>query len=223
VLGQVPRRVVIDGVPVPLACIGDFGGALRALLLAHKERGRSGLGSALGRALAEAVVMALPVSDLPPAGLERVALVPVPSRARAVRTRGDDTVARMAQHAARALMNGGVPAEVAPWLDHARRVRDQAGLRARARRANLAGALIARPPSSWASSAAAVVIVDDVVTTGSTLAEAVRALSAAGVAVSAAATLAATDRRTEVPSAGVERHGLTRQGVRGLVRQADRH
>jgi predicted amidophosphoribosyltransferase len=195
--------VVIDGVSVPLACVGDFEGALRSLLLAHKERGRSGLASDLGRALAEAVVLALPASDLPPAGVERVALVPVPSQARAVRARGDDTVARMAQHAARVLTQGGVPAEVAPWLDHARRVLDQAALRAPARRANLSGALIARPPTRWQSSSVVVVIVDDIVTTGSTLAEAVRAMSVAGVAVSAAATVAATDRRTEVPSTGV--------------------
>ena len=48
-------------------------------------------------------------------------------------------------------------------------------------------------------------------------------LAAAGVEVAAAATLAATVRRTEVPFPRVERHGVTLEGASGLVRWPDRH
>jgi predicted amidophosphoribosyltransferase len=75
-------------------------------------------------------------------------------------------------------------------LTQGRRVADQAGLRAAARRENLAGAFRLRRSISTG----AVVLVDDVVTTGSSLTEAARALRAANIPVLGAATVAATVR-----------------------------
>ena len=70
-------------------------------------------------------------------------------------------------------------------LFHQRRVRDQSGLNAKERKMNLVGAFgvekIARIYGD-------IVLIDDVVTTGSTLREARRALSACGLKVSAAIT-----------------------------------
>jgi predicted amidophosphoribosyltransferase len=80
-------------------------------------------------------------------------------------------------------------------LEHRRRVADQAGLSAADRAANLSGALQAR----FDLRGLRVIVVDDVVTTGATLAEAARALRAAGAEVTAAAVIAATARR---PSQG---------------------
>jgi predicted amidophosphoribosyltransferase len=92
-----------------------------------------------------------------------------------------------------ALRSCGVPARLADALTHARRVADQAGLGAPDRMANLAGALRVGRPAGVAGRR--VVLVDDVVTTGVTLAEAARALRAAGAEVPAAAVIAATARR----------------------------
>ncbi|MCU1590200.1 MAG: ComF family protein [Frankiales bacterium] len=165
------------------AAAAAYSGPVRGALLAHKELGRLGLVQPLGRALAAAVACL----DVP-AG---VVLVPVPSSAAVVRQRGHDHARRLAAAAARALADAGRAAAMLPLLAPARRVGDQAGLDARGRAANLAGAFrVARcvPP------AGCVVVVDDVVTTGASLAEATRALAAAGIRVHGAATVAATVR-----------------------------
>ena len=83
---------------------------------------------------------------------------------------------------------------VAPVLRLARATADQAGLDAVGRAANLAGAMVVRPGAGVLGSHA-VLVVDDVVTTGSTLAEAVRAVRSTGSRVVGTAVVAATPRR----------------------------
>jgi predicted amidophosphoribosyltransferase len=90
-------------------------------------------------------------------------------------------------------------ARTAALLVQARDVQDQAGLGTAARTINLAGALRARRRLDGLD----VVVVDDVVTTGATLAEAARALTAAGARVRGAAVVAMTvlrGTRTVVPA-----------------------
>jgi ComF family protein len=108
-----------------------------------------------------------------PAGELPDAVVPVPlSRARFAE-RGFNQAAEIARHAARPL---GLPLR-ARLLRRIRDTRAQTGLGAADRRSNLHDAFrVAGPPP------ARVALVDDVLTTGSTVAEAARALKAAGVA-----------------------------------------
>lgn len=149
--------------------------ALRRALVAYKERGRHDLARPLAELLAEAL------RGLDPA--PGAVLVGVPSSRAAARARGGDHVARLARLAGR---RTGLA--VAAPLRQTRARRDSAGLGVAQRRANLAGALVAAAPAD----AAAAVLVDDIVTTGSTLAEAARALRAAGWRVAGAAVVAAT-------------------------------
>jgi predicted amidophosphoribosyltransferase len=182
-LGPVRPDPVPPGFP-RAAAAAVYDGAVRGALLAHKERGRLTLVRPLGAALAAAV----DCLDPPPG----VLLIPVPSRAAVVRERGHDHARRLAAVAARALSAGGRPARAAPGLRPARTVRDQSGLDAQGRAANLARAFEA---STRLPAGTLVVVVDDVVTTGASLTEATRALSAAGLVVHGAATVAATIRR----------------------------
>jgi predicted amidophosphoribosyltransferase len=174
------------GLP-PCWSAAPYGGAIRRVLLAYKERGRTALAAPLARSLAGAVAAALPV---PPAGVP-VLLVPVPGTRAARRRRGHDPVARLAALAAAALRECGRRVVAAPVLTPVRQVADQAALSSTRRAANLRGALSA----SGAAGGALCVPVDDILTTGATLAEAARALRAAGARVPLAVTVAATRRR----------------------------
>ncbi|WIX82060.1 ComF family protein [Amycolatopsis carbonis] len=116
-------------------------------------------------------------------------LVPAPSRRSASRLRGGPHVQRLADAAACCLAQTGAEAFVAPALA-LKGARDAVGLSRAERVANLAGRLrfvpAGRPPPG-----SRVVVLDDVVTTGATAAACVRALTDAGVAVSAVVALLA--------------------------------
>ncbi|MFF4581646.1 ComF family protein [Streptomyces sp. NPDC001389] len=184
-----------EGLP-PVYAAARYEGAVRAVVLAHKERGALPLAGPLGAALAAAVsaaAVSAPRAAAAGAGgaAGELVLVPVPSARRAVRARGHDATRRTALAASRRLRGAGAPARVAPVLRLRRQVADQAGLGARQRQRNLAGALEVRPGGMRLVEGARIVVVDDVVTTGATLAEAARALRAAGLWADAAAVVAA--------------------------------
>ncbi|MEU5644043.1 ComF family protein [Streptomyces milbemycinicus] len=178
----------------------------RAVLLAHKERGELRLAAALGEALAGAVSVACPRPRPRPHFHRRphlhrrnwswwpLLLVPVPSARRAVAARGHDPARRIALAAAGVLRRGGRPARVLPVLRQLRAVTDQAGLDARQRLENLTGALGAAPGCGRLLAEGPVVLVDDLMTTGASLAEAARAVRAAGGPVVGAAVVAAAPR-----------------------------
>ncbi|MCF2533921.1 ComF family protein [Yinghuangia soli] len=196
-LRQQPREVRPDPVPAGLPAVfaaAPYEGPVRAVLIAHKEYGAHAATGPLGAALAAAVRAALPA-----AGADRgrgPLLVPVPSGRRAVRARGRDTTRALARQAASVLRAQGIRAAVAPALRHTRPVADQAGLPARERAVNVTGALRVSCRLAPLFRGISVVIVDDLVTTGASLAEAARAVAAAGGRVSGAAVVAATPRRS---------------------------
>jgi predicted amidophosphoribosyltransferase len=171
----VPIDVPVTGLTVVAAA--RYEGAIRTALIAYKERGRRELARPLG------ALLELAVQQLPDVTGDAVTLVPVPSSSRARRARGGDHVVPLARAARCA------PVERALRL--VRRVQDSAGLDIAARAANLRDAMAAAPSRSGR----AAVIVDDITTTGASLAEAARALQAAGWAVAGAAVVAATPRR----------------------------
>lgn len=188
---------LLSPAPVPLVAAGPYDGLLRDLVVAHKEERRLALARPLGRVLARAVESALPAA--PPRAA--AVLVPVPSSPGSVRARGHDPLLRLSRVAAARLRRRGLACTVAPVLVHARSVADQAGLSATGRVANLAGAFTTTITPGPAGRALRpfdgdVVVVDDVVTTGASLAEAVRALRAAGRTPVAGVTIAATLRHT---------------------------
>jgi predicted amidophosphoribosyltransferase len=177
-----------SGLP-PLTALTAYGGEVQRLLLSHKEKGRLQLTAPLGQGLAVAVLVH---------GRTPVVLCPVPSSPKAVRERGHDHAMRLAAAGARALRAQGIDATSVRMLWPARAVADQSGLTHAQRAVNLHGALRSVGPLR-----SGVVVVDDVVTTGATLVEATRALTAAGHQVIGASVVAATSRRRGSPSRGL--------------------
>ena len=169
------------------------------IIIAQKEYGRLDLARPLGRHLVRAVLAAADAA----AGAATDAigaaddvgplwLVPAPSTGSSIRRRGQDPVRRMACVAAAELRALGRVVNVLPALRHSRQVTDQVGLTHQERAHNLAGALAVRRAARSRLPLRAVVIVDDVMTSGATLAEAARAIRAAGGRPIGAAVLAAT-------------------------------
>jgi predicted amidophosphoribosyltransferase len=195
--------------------VAPYGGEIRQVVVAWKDRGRHDLTGPLAGALAGAVLallehavpgiraihcsadagcpfsgVQLSVADAP------VLLVPVPSSGRARRERGADVVLRLALRAARRVRAGGVPVRVLPALRLGRSVADQAGLGRSGRVRNVSGAMYLSNGAERVVSGRRCVIVDDVVTTGATVREAVRVLTGAGaVSLGVAAACATPFRR----------------------------
>jgi len=169
---------------IPIAA-GSNAEVLRRVLVAWKEAGNTRLTAVLGHLLAASVVEhARPRRP--------VTLVPVPTSRRSRRERGCDLVDELARSAARLLRQVGIEAQVSQALTPARATVDQVGLGAAERASNLHGAFGMR--TSRSLEGRDVIVVDDILTTGATVSEAVRVLSAAGHRPVGVAVVAATPR-----------------------------
>lgn len=109
-------------------------------------------------------------------------LIPIPSRKSAVRLRGRQFIAEIAEEGSRKF---GIP--IANPLLHRRTVRDQSRLHLEDRWNNLEGAFVVEREHGLRGR---VLLIDDLVTTGATLCEAARALRYAGIEVVGAVTAA---------------------------------
>ena len=170
-----------------------YDGAVRALVVGHKDRGQWGHRRVLGELLAHAVRAADRRPRPGGAGAAGAGAV-------AARAPGASAATRRPLRwcaAPRPGVRRERPVGVAP-LVVSRGAADQAGLDAAGRAANVRhsmhcpSAALARVARRWP--AAYVVVCDDVVTTGATAREAQRALEAVGLAPVAVAAVAATRR-----------------------------
>lgn len=186
---------VPPGLVMPVAAV-PYVGAIRGLIIAHKELNRFAARTALGEFLAAAVDVAAPRPG-------PLIVIPVPSRPGVSRRRGYDPTRALTSSAVRTLRRLGREATMLPVLRSRGAPADQGGLDAVARARNVAESLwvpgdqqrrlqrqVAGTGGRWQA-----VICDDVLTTGATALEAQRALTAIGLVPDAIATVAASVRR----------------------------
>lgn len=182
------------------ACMGEYDGWLRAMILAHKEYSAWSLAEPLGRLLAQAVLSVASQGGWVASG-EVIVLVPIPSRRSTVRSRGHNPSLRMARAAARQLRVSGHQAQALPLLRLRFPVRDSVGLNVAARGHNLVDAFAVAPKARSAlgrlEDSARIVICDDVMTTGATAREAASAVALAGLPASGVVTVASVRNRRD--------------------------
>lgn len=166
----------IDGGSLVVHTALRYESEVRRIVLAFKEEGRTDLARVLAFPLGEAIRASL---------LEHpgAVLVPVPSSREGYRRRGFDPVLWLLRRTGRRFERMLVPA---------RTTAVQKSLGRKERAENLRDAFVARRSARGRR----VILVDDILTTGATLSEASRALSAAGGTVVGAATMAFTPRLT---------------------------
>lgn len=175
-LAAAPKLVERPGLSAWAAL--EYAGPVASAIGEFKDGGRTDAAPALALALRAAIARA--VAAAPPGRALEVCTIP--SAPGAYRARGYAPVEVL-------LARCGIRSSKVLALARGRV--DQAGLGAEARRANSAGGLVAVRPLAGRR----FLLVDDVLTTGSTLAEAARAIIAAGGSTGAFAVLAETPLR----------------------------
>jgi predicted amidophosphoribosyltransferase len=192
--GQAPALMDMDGsVILPVVAAGAYRGELAQAVLSFKSHGQGRLGDVLTKGLARAL-------DAAAGGRQALCLVPVPTSGGAFRKRGFSPVHLLLARLSRRDLPG---LTVVDALRKARRPilapgpgalgGGQKGLARGDRAQRVRGSMRARAgPGAPDLRGRPCIIVDDVLTTGSTLAEAARALREAGAVVRGAVVLAAT-------------------------------
>ena len=189
------RRVEPQPCPPGLArcwAAWDYSGLAKDVINGHKEHSYFGLRTPLARTLADVVVAASAPA------VDPVVLVPIPSARATTRARGYAPLQVVVRMAASRLRAQGHEVRtqtlLRPWCP----ARDQVGLNASQRYANLRDSLVCDSAAvrrlGRRQSRAWVVLCDDVITTGATAYEAQRALVAAGLRPASIAAIAATQR-----------------------------
>jgi len=183
-----PRFISIPHPEAPgslrvLSC-GEYGETFARILHAFKDAGRTGLAKDFAPRLRVGITAFVEQTSVlaTTAGTVPLRFVAPPSTLANQRLRGFEPLALIARHAGITLWHP---------LVSARRREDQARLGVSARADNLRDSLRARGNLAGAS----VILIDDLMTTGSTLTEMARALTAAGANVEGAVVLAHAERR----------------------------
>ncbi|MCC9146442.1 MULTISPECIES: phosphoribosyltransferase family protein [unclassified Arthrobacter] len=241
--GQEPAEAPFA--PLHVLAAGVYAGGLAQTLLAFKNRGHTDLAGFLAPVLAGALQAAV-LDAYQNRGVYPLVLVPVPGTSASLRKRGYVPLVvllKRIQH--RQLLPAGctVGSLVSVSAGHGMAERfprvttwaarlggaggsgrsvpagTQKGLGSSARRRNVRNTMTAGPPGALAG--VDCLVLDDVLTTGATLAEAVRALRAAGATVRGAAVIAATPApaRNTVPIFPAVPGALPTAGGNGIGRR----
>lgn len=177
------REVIVEGISYPVISSVQYSPVASRVLLSAKESNIA----AADKLLIDAISHSLSHFIKRFGGRT---LVAIPSRRSATRKRGRNFLCEITSEVAK-ISENRISFSDTQLLVHSRSVKDQSALNSKQRVSNVSGALVV--PSKFKSrigggNIGPLIIVDDLITTGATLAEAIRALRAAGFEVKGAVT-----------------------------------
>jgi predicted amidophosphoribosyltransferase len=170
--------------------VTDYGPVEKTIIESFKESGITALAAVLAKQMRSGLDA---LCHQQQTSLDGSVLVPAPSSRANYRLRGYLPTLVLAKALRR---EAEVDLHVLPALTFSRDVSDQASLTAEQRMANLSGSMVAKGSVGGQR----IILIDDVVTTGATLLEAARAVTAAGGEVLGFLTFSETIRKTPAKS-----------------------
>lgn len=196
--GRPPVR--IKSHPIELVTVLPYNDYSSRVVLAAKEDGNKSAQRLIAHSLASGIQV------ISADRTSRITVVPIPSRPRNVRRRGEKflipivLIANQRLREQSAFHSVNIPKiEIRELLVQGRSVKEQSGLSMRDRQKNMEGALEldTKVLRNWRESP--VIIVDDVITTGSTMVTAFDALKRAKITVLGGVSACATSARMRIP------------------------
>ena len=169
--------------------VADYNEEIGQLLLLAKESGNKTSINTLSSALTECIKALIQEKQikLP------INIIPIPSSKQAIRRRGRDHIDVLCAEVIKKLLQNSIMARKVPILMHIKKNKDQSNLTRQQRFENLKNAYTLNGPIP---STGVFILLDDVMTTGSSISEAVRALSEAKITILGAVTACAVGRNS---------------------------
>lgn len=177
---------------IPLFFKSDYNKEAASIILLAKENFNTQAIRVLSSSIADAIIFAL--KDLSIS--QSITIVTVPSSKSSIRRRGRDHIAYLAIEVAKQIKYQGFACDYVPLLMVKKNIKDQSKLNGRQRIENTKGKFELRGCEFPQD---AIFLMDDLVTTGSSMTEAIRALSEAKLRISGLASACAVGRNSLIP------------------------
>ena len=187
--GQVKKSFIGN---IPLFFKSDYNKEAASIILLAKENFNTQAIKVLSKSIADSIIFAL--KDLSIS--QSVSIVTVPSSKSSIRRRGRDHIDYLAIEVVKQIKYQGFACEYVPLLIVKKNIKDQSKLNGRQRIENTKGKFGLRGCEFPQD---AIFLIDDLVTTGSSMSEAIRALSEAKMRISGLVSACAVGRNSLIP------------------------
>jgi predicted amidophosphoribosyltransferase len=182
-----PKKSRID--QIPLYFTTEYAEDIGTLLLLAKESGNKTAIDILTTALVGSIMFLISETKIE----FPINIIPIPSSKRAIRKRGRNHIEELCEVVIIKLLNNSISAQKVPVIHHNKIIKDQSNLNRSQRLQNLKNACTF---SGVLPNTGSTILLDDVVTTGSSISEALRALSEAKITILGAVTACAVERNS---------------------------
>ena len=186
--------------PLVMVASRSYDDSAQRVLLSAKEDGNRAARDLIAISITYSILQLLSQIQIMRANCDSITLVPMPSRKKNIRRRGEKFLIPILErvHIELAKRQRNVRFEVKEILIHSRSVKEQSGLTFQERRRNMDGALRINGAVLRKWRETPVILIDDVITTGSSMASAYKTLMQAKITVLGGVSACATSARMPI-------------------------